>query len=258
MKSTRSEYFRAYRAKNAERLKKFRQDKRLTNIDESRAKDREYYQRKKVIKLARAKQYYGKNREQCLAKNRAWRLRNGEKLLQQKREDYRRNPAPYGAVQREYARRWKQKDHLKNPGKYAALHKKWRKNNKEKANALDLKYITKRRRNDAAFRILCALRARLWDAIKRRQVVKNQTTLSFLGCGIETLCEHLESQFSPGMSWENYGQWHIDHIRPCASFDLSKESHQRQCFHWSNLQPLWGPDNIQKGAKLPTDRNTAI
>jgi HNH endonuclease. len=53
------------------------------------------------------------------------------------------------------------------------------------------------------------------------------------------------------MSWDNYGRdgWHIDHIRPCASFDLTDPEQQRQCFHYTNLQPLWAADNIRKGAK---------
>ena len=53
------------------------------------------------------------------------------------------------------------------------------------------------------------------------------------------------------MSWDNYGDWHVDHIRPCASFDLTNEDEQRICFHYKNLQPLWGPDNLEKGSKDP-------
>ena len=51
------------------------------------------------------------------------------------------------------------------------------------------------------------------------------------------------------MSWENYGEWHIDHIKPCASFALSIEEEQHKCFHYSNLQPLWSIDNLKKGSK---------
>jgi hypothetical protein len=67
---------------------------------------------------------------------------------------------------------------------------------------------------------------------------------------VEQLRQHLEAQFTDGMSWDNYGRdgWHIDHIRPCASFDLTDPEQQRQCFHYTNLQPLWAADNIRKGA----------
>jgi hypothetical protein len=74
------------------------------------------------------------------------------------------------------------------------------------------------------------------------------------GSGGDFLRTHVESQWLLGMSWGNYGfgtgKWHVDHIRPCASFDLSREDQQRACFHWSNLQPLWGIDNMKKGAKI--------
>ena len=61
---------------------------------------------------------------------------------------------------------------------------------------------------------------------------------------------HLEAQFKPGMTWDNYGLkgWHVDHIRPCASFDLRDPEQQRRCFHYTNLQPLWAEENLKKGS----------
>jgi len=70
-----------------------------------------------------------------------------------------------------------------------------------------------------------------------------------LGCNVVELKEHLSRQFRPGMSWDNYGEWHVDHIRPCISFDLSDPKQQLQCFHFSNLQPLWAKENMAKGGK---------
>ena len=57
---------------------------------------------------------------------------------------------------------------------------------------------------------------------------------------------YLESKFSNGMTWENMGEWHIDHIKPCYSFDLTDEKQQMECFHFTNLQPLWAKDNLSK------------
>jgi hypothetical protein len=81
---------------------------------------------------------------------------------------------------------------------------------------------------------------------------KSEKTLSYLGCSTEKFKEHMESQFTEGMNWNNHGftGWHIDHIIPCSSFDLTKEEDIRKCFHYTNLQPLWGTQNMQKGSKI--------
>lgn len=101
---------------------------------------------------------------------------------------------------------------------------------------------------DARDRITRILRLRLRSALKVRDVSPEQT-MELIGCSVHTLCAHLESQFTVGMSWSNYPAWHIDHKRPCASFDLRDPEQQRQCFNYKNLQPLWAKDNMRKGAR---------
>ncbi len=81
--------------------------------------------------------------------------------------------------------------------------------------------------------------------------VAGRRTSAFFGCTGEQLKKHIEAQFTKGMSWENYGQWHVDHIVPCAAFDLSDARHAAICFNWQNLQPLWAKDNVEK-----SDKNT--
>ena len=107
-----------------------------------------------------------------------------------------------------------------------------------------------RRKRDVGFRIEDSLRARVKNAIKRNS--KSGSTKNLIGCDSQTLKSHLESKFTTGMTWENYGLhgWHIDHIRPCASFDLSIPEEQRKCFHYTNLQPLWAVDNLSKSDRL--------
>ena len=75
---------------------------------------------------------------------------------------------------------------------------------------------------------------------------KSSHTLKLLGCSIVELRAYLEEMFVSGMSWDNYGKWQIDHIRPCASFDLSEPEQQMECFNFKNLQPLWAVDNRKK------------
>jgi hypothetical protein len=91
------------------------------------------------------------------------------------------------------------------------------------------------------------LRSRLKNAL-RGVGKKSKRTLKLLGCTVEHLRKHLESKFLEGMSWDNYGfdTWHIDHIIPCDKFDLTDPKQQEQCFHYTNLQPLWAIENFRK------------
>lgn len=94
-----------------------------------------------------------------------------------------------------------------------------------------------------------ALRRRLYDLVRRGRILKKESAIALVGCSLDELRRKLESQFFPGMSWANYGEWHIDHRKPCASFDLVDPREQATCFHWSNLQPLWALDNLSKGTR---------
>lgn len=87
--------------------------------------------------------------------------------------------------------------------------------------------------------------------MSRKGARKSDTTIKLLGCSYAEFIPHFEKQFKPGMTWENRGLlgWHIDHIRPCANFDLTDPEQQRICFHFTNLQPLWAADNLRKGTK---------
>lgn len=90
------------------------------------------------------------------------------------------------------------------------------------------------------------IRIRVYSALKNYTEKKKKHTIEYLGCSIENLRIHLEKQFTVGMSWENQGKWHIDHIRPCCSFDLATEEEKNKCFHYTNLQPMWGDENMAK------------
>ncbi len=95
------------------------------------------------------------------------------------------------------------------------------------------------------YRIRKSLRSRIRHAIKNGN--KSAKTMNLIGCSLEYFVAYLESKFQDGMTLDNYGEWHIDHIRPCASFDLTDPIQQKQCFHYTNLQPLWAKDNLSKG-----------
>lgn len=107
-----------------------------------------------------------------------------------------------------------------------------------------------RKENDKNYYITLMLRSRLRDALNCKHIRKTKSALDLIGCTIDELRMYLQQQFTDEMSWDNYGfkGWHIDHIKPCARFDLSKEEEQKKCFHYTNLQPLWWYDNFSKGA----------
>jgi len=111
-------------------------------------------------------------------------------------------------------------------------------------------------KNDKTSYLGKILRLRIWKAIRDNYSEKSFNTIELLGCTIQEAKEHLEKQFKEGMTWENHGinGWHIDHIIPCASFDLTDPEQQKKCFHYTNLQPLWAKENMSKGSKiLPQD-----
>lgn len=100
--------------------------------------------------------------------------------------------------------------------------------------------------SNPSLRIRNSISARMWSALKGKT---DGALFSRLGYSPEDLVTHLSSLFDDGMSWENYGKWHVDHIKPCASFDLTDKDQFDACWRLSNLQPLWASENIRKGAK---------
>lgn len=134
-----------------------------------------------------------------------------------------------------------------NGKKFRDYFSQWRDENREKLRAYFRDYSREQLQSNEGYRIAKASRLRIYSALRGK--VKSARTAELLGCTVPELRAHLEVQFTPGMTWENYGSWHVDHKRPCASFDLSDPAQQRECFHFTNLQPLWALDNIRKGAK---------
>lgn len=131
--------------------------------------------------------------------------------------------------------------------------------NKEIINAKAKRYHKNYRKNyDMNKRLARNLRGKIHSALSGRYK-KSMRAIKLLGCSIEFLKQYLKSKFKNGMSWENYGrgwygkgmkEWHIDHIKPCCTFDLTKPEEQSKCFNYKNLQPLWWKDNLIKGRKV--------
>jgi hypothetical protein len=173
--------------------------------------DREYYIKNKDKVLAKNKKYSQDNKQSILDNKKKYYLLNRDKILQQKRE-------------------------------YQASHRVSIRNRKRKYN--ETYYLIPN------VRLSRLLRCRIKNAVDKQFGNKAYKSVELLGCSVDECRKWLESKFLPGMSWENSGDWHIDHIQPCASFDLTKPEEQLKCFHYTNLQPLWGEDNLSKSDKI--------
>lgn len=182
------------------------------------------------------KKHYEANKERISEYNKEYRAANKELIKELAKKYYRkypRNSKKYYEANKEKIREYNKK--------YYAANKHW----------YNGEYLRNRRKNDENFRIKGNLRRGLQRAMSAQGARKSKSTLKLVGCGIEELKQHFQSQFTDGMTWENYGEWQIDHIVPCAAFDLTDPEQQKLCFHYTNLQPLWAIDNQRKNAKLP-------
>lgn len=172
---------------------------------------------------------YLENQEKRKEKTRQWRLNNPEK-----------------------AKEYKLKYNIEKSGDNKIRDKAYKIKHKDRIREYNKIRFKEKRLTDIEFKIKSALRSRTSKAIKSKNGTKSYKTMDLIGCSILKLKEHLESQFVDGMSWDNYSHqgWNIDHIKPCASFDLTDVEEQKKCFHYTNLQPLWAVDNYKKGKKL--------
>ena len=191
--------------------------------------------RLKPENIKQRKSYYEKNADQYKARYEKYKL--DDHAQQRKKEvnaeRYKRNMAVI--KERHKANYQKTKDKIRE------------KHNKRKLT--DPEYVLKRR-----------LRSRLKNIINdlgsKRYKIKS--ALSLLGCGLLEFKKHIESKFFEGMSWDRLSEIHIDHIKPCAAFDLTNIDEQKKCFHYTNLQPLWIEENLSKGAIYPYKKPTHV
>lgn len=152
--------------------------------------------------------------------SRKWRRENPEKYLVGRSRWYEENKEKDIAK----AKAWN-KAH---PEKYKEIRAKWSKTSN---------YQMKRYYGDLNFRLRKILRSRLLQSVKTDQ--KAGSAVSDLGCSIEEFKKYLEAKFKPGMTWDNIGEWHLDHIIPLASYDLTDRIHFLKACHYTNIQPLW-------------------
>lgn len=180
---------------------------------------------KSEIKTYR-KSYYYKNKEALNKKSNLWYKQNQNKV-----------------------KNYKETNKEKIKKKQKSYYKEYYKRNKKQLLQKNLNYVKNRRKHDTVFNLRYIMRRRIQKILFSNK--KSLPTEKFIGCTSKKLKEYLEAQFKPGMTWKNHGQygWHIDHIKPCSLFNRSNIKEQQKCFHYTNLQPLWWYENLEKGDK---------
>jgi hypothetical protein len=137
-----------------------------------------------------------------------------------------------------------------NKEQYSEYHKKRYVENKTEIRAKQREYEKKRLNSDIEFKIKKNLRIRMYCAI--RYNLKSGSAVKDLGCSIDFFKEYIASMFQDGMTWDNYGEWHLDHIKPLSLFNLSDRSQYLEAANYKNIQPLWAKDNLTKSDKYVT------
>lgn len=202
--------------------------------------------RARAARLRTLQRYYSKPETKAKAKAYRENLPKHVREKHNKRtKEYRSTPAGKAMRKREKERQREFRRTPKGKAKAREYHQRGKKRTNER--------YKERYDTDPQFRMAVVLRKRIVMALKTRGISKSKSLRELLGCAIPELKAHLEKQFKHGMSWSNHGDWHIDHIRPCAAFNLALLTEQKACFHYSNLQPLWAEENMRKSAKLEYD-----
>ena len=189
-----------------------------------------------IAAKARSKKWRDKNRESINAKARA----NSAK------PDVKAKNAAYREANRDRQAEYQRAYYENNKGVILERANQYYQNNADSVKAKGYAYYKMKMKTDPTYKLTQYMRSRVRNAIYNQFSSKACSTLELVGCTPLDLKEHLQSSFTEGMTWENYGEWHVDHMRPCASFDLTIDTEQRKCFHYTNLQPLWAEDNIRK------------
>lgn len=226
--------------------------------EKRRAADRASYRRNHTKMLAKNKKYreanreyfrsymaeYGKRpdvKEKDRINHKKYREANPERVRLQ---NAKCNQRPGAKEKRREAERARLADPIKYEAKLERT-RAWRKNNRPHSR----EYTVRRRATDPAYRLRIILRNRLNDAIRDGQ--KTGSAVRNLGCTIPEFMQYIEARFQEGMTWTNWGHdtWHIDHIRPLSSFDLTDVEQFCAACHYTNMQPLWAKDNMTKSDK---------
>lgn len=206
----------------------------------------------KICQKQHSKDYRDKNLDRIKARKFIYYENNKEKILSEQRNKKEQINSRRRQYYKNNAEKFKERN-LTNKENIKRAKSKYRANNKDKIKSYDTKNKVRKnkqkveqRKLNQHKRVQHCLQTRIRLAINSSNGKKLNRTEELIGCTVLFYKEYLESKFTKGMGWENYGikGWHIDHIIPCASFDLADIQQQKLCFHYTNTQPLWATNEI--------------
>jgi hypothetical protein len=206
------------------------------------------------------KEYLSGKKDKLQEAQRKWREKNPEYMKEygQKPEQKEYHQEYYKEHAQEYKDRKKQW-RAENPEQEAETRQKYVEENRDKLNEYHRKWKKEKRRNDPLYKLVSNVRGRIrYELNTLLKGKKTKRTCEYLGCQIDELKPHLEYKFTGEMSWENYGSlWHIDHIIPCAAWNLQDEFENMCCWNYRNLQPLLSHENQSKKDKYDPEHKRA-
>ena len=202
-----------------------------------------------LMKIGRPKKYKTEAERKAAdaANQKKWRERNPEKTREYDKTPKRKAWRKAWLANNKYFKNYyldKEKGEVRKKKK-KEIQKKWQKKYKPMRNI----YLKKRMANDIYFKLIRYMRVRISFALKRKDAKKEIKTKDLLGINLPEFCKYLEAKFKEGMNWENYGKWHVDHIKPIVKYDIKNPEELKKCFYYTNLQPLWAQENLKKSSK---------
>jgi hypothetical protein len=211
--------------------------------------NKERYDEKRDVILQKGKEYRKENKEHYNSGVRKRRAENKEGVKKTNRRCYVKNAEKRKQSAKEYR--------MANPDKCKESCRSYSKTHRNTINVAKHNYYHNVEKHKPHIMIKKALRTRIKTAFKKIGLRKNCSATEHLGCSDEELKLHFENLFydrfnGEKMTWENHGTygWHIDHIKPLSSFDLTDPEQVKLACYYTNLQPLWAEDNLKKGDTL--------
>lgn len=195
----------------------------------------------------KGKKYREKNPDKKKESDRKYREENLEKILEYDRKRHKEHAEERNAHRRAWYRKPGNKE------RFREYFTEWAEENHDKLRASSRERHAIRSKIDPDYMMRIALRSRVEYALKYQKADRYDHMANLVGCSIQELHNYIESKFTSDMTWDNYGVggWELDHIIPCSYWDLTDEVQQRECFNFSNLQPMWAAENRRKSDILP-------